>query len=46
MAGSSKKTGKGRTSLYKALSKNGNPYLKNINEILQAMDMHLAVIAE
>ena len=38
------KTHKSRTSLYKTLSKKGNPYLKNINEILLAMKMHLAVV--
>lgn len=40
----SKKTQKGRTSLYKVLSENGNPYLKSTNEILAAMGMHLAVL--
>ncbi|HEV2614498.1 MAG TPA: addiction module antidote protein [Gammaproteobacteria bacterium] len=40
-----KKTHKSRTSLYKAFSKRGNPYLKNTNEILSAMGMHLAVVA-
>jgi len=39
-----KKTHKSRTSLYKVLSKKGNPYLKNTNEILSAMGMHLAVV--
>ena len=37
--------GRSRTSLYKALSETGNPYLKNTNEILAAMGMHLAVVA-
>jgi probable addiction module antidote protein len=35
---------KSRTSLYKSLSETGNPYLKSANEILSAMDMHLAVM--
>ena len=38
------KTHKSRTSLYKALSKTGNPYLKNTNEILSAIGLHLAVV--
>ena len=40
------KTHKSRTSLYKALSKDGNPYLKSTNNILGAMGMHLAVISD
>jgi len=40
------KTHKSRTSLYKALSKKGNPYLKNTNKILSAMGMHLAVVPD
>lgn len=40
------KTHKSRTSLYKALSKKGNPYLKNTNNILSAMGMHLAVVPD
>lgn len=39
------KTHKSRTSLYKTLSKTGNPYLQSTNEILHAMGMHLAVIS-
>jgi len=39
------KTHMSRTSLYKALSEEGNPYLKNTNEILTAMGMHFAVIS-
>ncbi len=39
------KTHKSRPSLYKALSENGNPYLKNTNEILSAVGMHLAVVS-
>lgn len=38
------KTHKSRTSLYKALSENGNPHLRNTNEILSAIGMHLAVV--
>ena len=40
----SEKTQKCRTSLYKTLSSKGNPYLKNINELMDAMDLHFAVI--
>ncbi len=38
------KTEKSRTSLYKALSEKGNPYLKSTNNILLAIGMHLAVV--
>src|SRR5262245_30872383 len=38
------RTHKSRTSLYKALSENGNPHLRNTNEILSAIGMHLAVV--
>lgn len=38
-----KKAHKSRTSLYKALSEKGNPHLKNTNEILSAIGMHLVV---
>lgn len=38
-----KKTHKSRTSLYKALSKKGNPYLESTNEILGAIGMHFKV---
>ncbi len=41
-----KKTKKSRTSLYKTLSKNGNPYLVNTNDILSIMGMHLQVVAD
>lgn len=37
------KTHKSRTSLYKALSEKGNPYLKNTNEILKVMGLHLMI---
>jgi probable addiction module antidote protein len=39
----SRKAKKGRTSLYKSLSKEGNPYLKGTNDILLALGMHLTV---
>ena len=35
-----------RTSLYKSLSTDGNPYLKNTNDILAALGMHLTVMPE
>jgi probable addiction module antidote protein len=38
-----KKTTKGRESLYKTISKAGNPYLRNTNEILHALGFQLAV---
>lgn len=37
------KSQKSRTSLYKALSKNGNPYLKSTKEVLSAIGMHFSV---
>lgn len=39
------KTAKGRNSLYKTLSKDGNPYLKNANEILHGLGFQLSVTA-
>lgn len=39
----SESTSKGRNSLYKTISGNGNPYLRNTNEILQALGFHLAI---
>jgi probable addiction module antidote protein len=38
------KAHKSRTSLYKTLSKNGNPYLQNTNKILLAMGLHFAIV--
>jgi probable addiction module antidote protein len=38
------KVHKSRTSLYKSLSKTGNPYLKSTNDLLTALDMHLAIV--
>jgi probable addiction module antidote protein len=35
---------KSRTSLYKAFSKDGNPYLKNTATTLNAMNMHFEVV--
>lgn len=40
----SAKAHKSRTSLYKALSEKGNPYLKSTNNLLSAMGMHFAVV--
>lgn len=40
----SKKTHKSRTSLYKALSNTGHPYLENTNQILEAVGMHFQVV--
>jgi len=40
------KSNKSRTSLYKALSKQGNPYLKSTKEILAAIGMHFFVVAD
>ncbi|AHE65842.1 addiction module antidote protein [Legionella oakridgensis] len=39
----SEKTSKGRNSLYKTISSNGNPYLRNTNEILHALGFHLSI---
>lgn len=38
------KTHKSRTSLYKALSITGNPYLESTNNILNAIGMHLQIV--
>ena len=38
------KTQKSRTSLYKALTKTGNPYLKSTNDLLAALNMQFAVV--
>src|SRR5258708_7215334 len=38
------KTHKSRTSLYKALSPKGNPYLESTNDILDAIGMHLQIV--
>lgn len=39
----SENTHKSRTSLYKALSKKGNPHLESTNEILSAIGMHFQI---
>jgi probable addiction module antidote protein len=39
----SEKSSKGRNSLYKTICGTGNPYLRNTNEILQALGFHLSV---
>ena len=36
---------KSRTSLYKTLSEKGNPYLKNIRELLSILNLHISVQA-
>lgn len=40
----SENTHKSRTSLYKALSKKGNPYLVSTNDILAAIGMHFQIV--
>lgn len=37
------KIAKSRNSLYKTVSRNGNPYLKNANDILHALGFQLSV---
>lgn len=46
MSNLAKKTAKGRNSLYKTVSKNGNPYLRNTNDILHALGFQLAVLPQ
>lgn len=43
MTSLSKRTTKGRESLYKTISKTGNPYLRNTNDILHALGFQLAI---
>lgn len=38
------KTRKSRTSLYKTLSRNGNPYLATTNDILAVMGMQFRIV--
>jgi probable addiction module antidote protein len=38
-------THKSRTSLYKALSYKGNPYLVSTNDVLGAIGMHLQIVS-
>jgi probable addiction module antidote protein len=45
MAKIAKKTGLGRESLYKALSKNGNPKLETFLKVVQALGLKLKVAA-
>ena len=40
------KTHKSRTSLYKALSSKGNPYLESTNDLLEAIGMHLQIVSK
>jgi len=39
-----KRTHKSRTSLYKTLSRKGNPYLETTNNILSVMGMHFKIV--
>lgn len=39
-----KRTNKSRTSLYKTLSKKGNPYLETTNNILSVIGMHFKIV--
>lgn len=39
-----KKAKKNRTSLYKSLGVAGNPYLKNVKDILSVLGMHLTIM--
>ena len=45
MASIAKKTGLGRESLYKALSKNGNPKIGTVVKIVHALGLKLKVAA-
>lgn len=40
-----KKTDKGRNSLYKTLSSDGNPYLKSASDILNSLGLHFSITA-
>ncbi|WP_133130980.1 addiction module antidote protein [Legionella yabuuchiae] len=46
MSNLAEKTAKGRNSLYKTVSKSGNPYLRNTNDILHALGFQLAVLPQ
>jgi len=46
IAAISEKTKKSRTSLYKTLSKDGNPYLETTNDILSAIGMHFEIVVK
>ncbi|VEG91785.1 helix-turn-helix domain-containing transcriptional regulator [Legionella spiritensis] len=39
----SEKISRGRNSVYKTISVKGNPYLRDTNEILQALGFHLSI---
>ena len=45
MAKIAKKTGLGRESLYKALSKGGNPKIQTVVKVLDALGLKLKVAA-
>lgn len=45
MAAVARKAKLGRESLYKALSENGNPELRTVNNLLHAMGLRLSVTA-
>jgi len=40
------KASKGRSSLYKTISKKGNPYLKSANELLHVLGFQLSITRE
>lgn len=42
----SQKAEKSRNSLYKTVTKTGNPYLRNTNDILHSMGFKLAVLPQ
>jgi probable addiction module antidote protein len=46
MARIAKKAGLGRESLYKALSKDGNPKLETVLKIVQALGLKLRIVAD
>ena len=46
MTGVAKKAGLGRESMYKALSKTGNPRLETLQSVLQALGLRLAVASK
>ena len=46
MTALSAKTRLGRESLYRMLSKRGNPEIKSLNMVLQAMGLRLAIEPE
>ena len=46
MAGVAKKAGLGRESLYKALSRDGNPELTTVLKVLHALGLKLTITAD